>query len=112
MAKARPRSGSGTSGSGGSRSRWHREVTSSGTVAVHSRQACRTSAARWIGKNRSPAYSSRTGYSRISSAVTTPTPPPPRTAQNRSGSWPASARTRSPPGVTSSAAVTLLAASP
>ena len=53
-----------------------------------------------------------TGYSRISSAVTTPMPPPPRTAQNRSASWSASARTRSPPGVTSSAAVTLLAASP
>ena len=43
---------------------------------------------------------------------TTPMPPPPRTAQNRSGSWSASARTRSPSGVTSSAAVTLLAASP
>ena len=39
-------------------------------------------------------------------------PPAPRTAQNRSLSWSASARTRSPPGVTSSAAVTLLAASP
>ena len=87
-------------------------MTSSGTVPVHSRQARSTSAARWIGKNRSPAYSSLTGYSVISSAVTTPMPPPPRTAQNRSGSCSASARTRSPSGVTSSAAVTLLAAIP
>ena len=38
--------------------------------------------------------------------------PATRTAQNRSGSWSASARTKSPSGVTSSAAVTLLAASP
>ena len=113
MTKARPRNGPGTSGSGGNRRMWPIEVTSSGTARVHSRQACSTSAARWMGKNRSPAYSSRTGYSRISSAVTTPTlPPPPRTAQNRSLLWPASARTRSPPGVTSSAAVMLLAASP
>ena len=112
MTKARPRSGSGISGSGGSRRMGAREVTSSGTISVHSRQACSTSAARAIGKNRSPAYSSPTGYSRISSAVTTPTLPPPLTAQKRSGSWSASARTRSPPGVTSSAAVTLLAARP
>ena len=89
------------------------EVTSSGTVPVQTRQVCSTSALRWRGKNSTPAYNSRTGYSRISSAVTTPTlPPPPRIAQNRSGSWLASARTRSPYGVTSSAAVTLLAASP
>ena len=62
------------------------EVTSSGTVPVHARQACSTSAVRWIGKNNAPAYSSRTGYRLISSAVTTPTPPPPLTAQHRSGS--------------------------
>src|SRR6516165_4623230 len=105
--KARPRSGSGSCGAGGSRTRRPWEETSSGTVSVHARQACSTSAARWIGKNRFPAYRSRTGYNRISSAVTTPMPPPPRTAQNRSGSWPAPARTRSPSGVTSSAAVTL-----
>ena|SRR5215831_12147033 len=53
------------------------EVTSSGTVPVHRCHACSTSALRSIGKNRTPAYNSRTGYSRISSAVTTPAQPPP-----------------------------------
>jgi hypothetical protein len=89
------------------------EVTSSGTVSVHSRQARSTSELRLIGKNSTPAYTSRTGKSAISSAVTTPTlPPPPLTAQNRPGSWPASARAKRPSTVTSSTAVTLLAASP
>jgi hypothetical protein len=94
IAQARPRMNSGISGRDGSRRIRPMEVTSSGTVSVHWRQVWRTSAVRSIGKNSAPAYSSGTGYSIISIAVTTPTlPPPPLTAQNRSGSWSASART-------------------
>jgi hypothetical protein len=54
-AKLCPRSGSGTTGSGGNCSIRPTEVTSSGTVRVQSSQARRTSAERSQGKNIAPA---------------------------------------------------------
>ena len=57
----RPRSTSGISGIGGSCSRRPMEVTSSGTVRVHSAHAPSTSAARSIGQISQPANASVTG---------------------------------------------------
>ena len=60
-----------------------------------------------------PAYSSSTGWTTNSIAVTTPKlPPPPRSAQNRFGWCSASARTRLPSAVTTSSAVTALVCMP
>ena len=89
-------------------------VNSSGRpLWVSSRQACSTSSPATIGHHSSPPYTSLIGNSRSSIAVTTPKlPPPPRSAQNRSGSLNASARTSRPSAVTSSIASTLLADSP
>ena len=52
--KLRPRSGSGTSGSGGTLSSRHSEVTWFGTVFVHSLQALKTSSARSAGHSSAP----------------------------------------------------------
>jgi hypothetical protein len=91
----------------------HVDTTSSGTVSTHSRHPRITSLARSAGQNITPAYKSGTSNSLISIAVTTPKPPPPpRTAQNRSGSLSRSVHTRLPSAVTSSTAVTWLAARP
>ena len=113
IANERPRTGSGTSGSGGKWMMFAHEVISSGrpsSSAVHVR---RTSVVRSKPKNSAPAYSSRTGTTANSSAVTTPKfPPPPRSAQNSSGSCAASVRTRWPSAVTISIAVTALVCSP
>lgn len=80
---------------------------------VSSRHACRTSTPRSIGNLGPPAYTSVIGNSRSSIAVTTPKLlPPPRSAQNRSGSLSRSARTIRPSAVTTSIASTLLAARP
>jgi hypothetical protein len=62
---------------------------------------------RTICGSKLPLRSRGTARSTAPSAITTPRPPLPRTARNRSGSWPAPARTRSPSGVMSPAAVTL-----
>ena len=103
----------GRSGSRGKRSMRPTDVTSFGTVRTHSRHACSTSAARSIGKKRTPAFTSVNSNSRNSIAVTTPNePPPPRSAQKSSGSFSASTRRCTPSAVTSSIASTLLAASP
>ena len=89
------------------------DVISSGTPAVHSCQPCRTSLACSAGNNRAPAKISGNGNRSNSRAVTTPKlPPPPRSAQNRSGSFSASTRSCSPPAVTTSIAVTRLQARP
>jgi hypothetical protein len=50
----RPRSGSGSAGSGGSRSIATDVVASSVSVGAHSRQACRTAAVASAGKKRQP----------------------------------------------------------
>ena len=55
IVKARPRTSSGTSWRSGKRIMRATDVTWAGAVAVHSRQACRTSAARSGEKNRAPA---------------------------------------------------------
>ncbi len=109
----RPRSGSGIIGIGGSwRMRAH-EVTASGVVSVQAFQAVST---RWEsshGQISQPATTSSSGNRRISSEVTIPKlPPPPRSAQKRSGSVSASVRTRRPSGSTISTAVSALAARP
>ncbi len=57
----RPRSGAGTSGSGGTWRIRHSEVMSSGTVVVHSRQALKISSARSHGHAIAPAVSASTG---------------------------------------------------
>ena len=76
-------------------------------------QPCSTSPACSAGNKRAPAKISGNRSRSNSSAVTTPKlPPPPRTAQNRSGSFFASTRICSPPAVTSSIAVTRLQARP
>ena len=83
------------------------DVVSSGNPSVQARHSASTSAARSIGNQRMPAYTSRMGNSLNSIAVTTPKfPPPPRNAQNRSGSFSRSTRRRRPSAVTSSIAVT------
>ena len=89
-------------------------VSSSGTTPrVRSRQACSTSGPRSMGYHKMPAYSCVTGNSRSSRAVTMPKlPPPPRSAQNRSGSSSRSARRSWPSAVTTSIASTLLADRP
>jgi hypothetical protein len=111
--RLRPRIISGSSGSGGSRSTRSEVVTSSGAAAAQSRQRRSTGSSSVASQASSPAYAVAIGNSANSSAVTTPKlPPPPRSAQNRSGSWPASARTRLPSAVTSSIAVTLLVCRP
>jgi len=51
----RPRRNTGRSEIGGNWSSRPTDVTSSGTVSTHSRQAARTSAARSIGQNSTPA---------------------------------------------------------
>src|SRR5579871_4084406 len=103
ITKLLPRIGSGTSGKGGKRRIRPTDVTSYGTVSAQSRQQRNTSPARSTGQNIAPAYSSGVGYSSISIAVTTPKlPPPPRTAQNRSGWFSLSSRTNVPSEVTSS----------
>ena len=55
IANLPPRSGSGISSSGGNWRMRPTEVTSSGTVAVHSSHACSTSDDRSHGKKRTPA---------------------------------------------------------
>ena len=55
VTNARPRNGSGISGIGGICMIRAAEVTSSGTVAVHSRQAWSTSEERSHGQNIAPA---------------------------------------------------------
>jgi len=82
-----PRRGSGTSGIGGRRRIRADVVTAPGAVWVHARQAWRTSCAWAAGQKVDPAKTSAYGSRPISIAVTTPKlPPPPRRAQNRSGS--------------------------
>jgi hypothetical protein len=77
----------GRAAGAGNRSSRPQLAISSGTSAAQPRQACSTSRARSSGKNSSPAVASRNGMSRISSAVTAAKlPPPPRSAQNSSGS--------------------------
>ena len=89
------------------------DVTSAGAVSVQRAQAFMTSLARSKGKNSAPAYTSRIGNRANSIAVTTAKlPPPPRSAQNRSGSYSASTRRISPSAVTTSNARTWLSANP
>ena len=89
-------------------------VNSSGRpLRVSSCQACSTSLPASIGHHSSPAYTSVMLNSRNSIAVTTPKlPPPPRSAQNRSGSLAGSAHRNRPSAVTTSNFSTLLADSP
>ena len=54
MVTNRPRSGSGSAGSGGSRSIATEVVVSSDSVGAHSRQACRTAAVASAGKTTHP----------------------------------------------------------
>ena len=108
-----PRIGSGIIGSSGTDSSRSEVVSASGATAVTSRHTGRTSAARSSGKNIAPAVSSGSANRRNSIAVTTPKlPPPPRTAQNRSGSVSASTRRSTPSAVTMSTARTASAARP
>ena len=89
------------------------DVTSSSTVSVQRLYASSTSVARSIGHSIMPAYTDVISNSENSIAVTTPKlPPPPRSAQNRSGWLSASARTSVPSAVTISMATTLFAAMP
>ena len=109
----RPRRKSGSSGSGGSCMIRIEVVTESGASAVHSRQACSTSRARSHGNSIMPAYTLRIGISSNSIATTAPKlPPPPRSAQKRSGfSWREACSSR-PSAVTTSAESRRLAARP
>ena len=92
--------GSGSSSSGGNCRIRPTEVTSSGTVRVHSSHACSTSDDALPGEERARRRrprGSRTAAN--SSAVTTPKlPPPPRSAQNSSGSFSWSTRRSLPVG--------------
>ena len=108
-----PRTISGMSGIGGIAMSRMLVVTSRGASAAQRAHAFMISAPRSTGQAIIPAYTVATGYRRNSSAVTTPKlPPPPRTAQNSSGSWSASVRTWRPSAVTSSIATMLFVAMP
>ena len=108
MTISRPRSSSGSSGSGGIRISRIAVVTSSGAPAAHSVQAVSTRSACDRSHIMIPAWTSVIGNSLNSIAVTMPKlPPPPRSAQNSSGSFSRSVRTSVPSAVTSSIAVTL-----
>jgi DNA-binding SARP family transcriptional activator len=86
-ANARPRNGSGTSGIGGSCRTRATLVIISGKPSVSCCQVCMISAARSIGQNIAPANTSVIGNRSSSMSVTMPKlPPPPRKAQNSSGS--------------------------
>src|SRR5271166_3235861 len=94
---------SGMIGSGGAKCQEGNPPYSRGAPAMKSRKYRRTSAASSHSNSMSPAKISPTGWRRNSNSVTTPKfPPPPRSAQNRSGysvslavvMWP-SARTTS-----------------
>jgi hypothetical protein len=88
-------------------------LSSSGAVAAQSRYQASFSAASSAGKYTAPANTSAIGWRRNSSAVTTPKlPPPPRSAQKRSGLRSALAVTVRPSAVTTSARTTLSAAKP
>src|SRR5208337_2481805 len=89
--------------SGGAKCQEGNPPYSRGAPAMKSRKYRRTSAASSHSNSMSPAKISPTGWRRNSNSVTTPKfPPPPRSAQNRSGysvslavvMWP-SARTTS-----------------
>ena len=81
-------------------------------AAARSRCAAPRPRAR-TGRTARPRRGRRPRTTSNSIAVTTPKlPPPPRSAQNRSGSCSASTRTSSPSAVTSSSAVTALVCSP
>ena len=76
-------------------------LSSSGATAVQRPNAASSSGAAWPGKNRPPPYRRGTGIRSISSSVVTPKfPPPPRMAQNSSGSVSAVTSRGSPVAVT------------
>ncbi len=84
-------------------------VISSGAPGAQSAQSFSTSSLRSQGQASIPACASASGTISNSIAVTTPKlPPPPRSAQNRSGSLSASTRTRFPSALTISTAVIAL----
>ena len=81
----------------------HDVVAVSGAEVVHSRQAWTTSLARSHPKSIMPPVTFGTGTSSISRpTIAAYEPPPPRSAQNRSGSLSRSARTSRPSAVTTS----------
>ena len=99
-----PCTASGKKGSGGAwRATAHTE-SSSGAVSMKSRYCCSTEFAWSIPKTMRPLSSSGpTGWRRNSNRVTTPKlPPPPRSAQKRSGCSVALAWTICPSAVTTS----------
>ena len=111
-----PCSSSGMSGSSGRGDVARRRGRAPrGASRITSRNSCSSSraalgAVQRPGRRGPPA---RPGAARNSSAVTTPKlPPPPRSAQSRSGFSSADARTSSPSAVTSSAASRLSQARP
>ena len=109
----RPRSGSGTAGSGGTCVIENVALSSSGAASVRRRKACSNAGACSTGHTICPPKISATGKSASSIAVTIPNePPPPRIAQNSSGSVSASTVTSSPRAFTSSTARTEFAAWP
>ena len=113
IANERPRANAGTSGIGGKWMIDAHDISSSGSEGSSALHVRSTSAERSTSKNMAPAYSSSTGWTTNSIAVTTPKlPPPPRSAQNRFGWCWASARTRLPSAVTTSSAVTASACRP
>lgn len=109
----RPRNGAGTSSMSGTCRTRNDVVTASGALGAHSAQRLRTRCESFQSQTSQPAYADSIGNSRISSSVTTPRfPPPPRSAQKRSGLWSALAWVISPSATTSTTSVRLLVAMP
>src|SRR3954466_2687861 len=109
-----PCTDSGRKGTGGAVVRLTSDVSSSGIVSVSPRQLVMTVRAASGGKKSSPAMTvGPTWCSSNSNDVTMPKlPPPPRSAQNRSGLSVALACTSWPSDVTTSAPTRLSAAKP
>src|SRR4051794_3452662 len=109
-----PCTDSGRNGTGGAVVRLTTVVSSSGIDLVSSRQPVMTSYAASPGKNsRPPTTVGPTGCSSYSSDTAMPKfPPPPHSAQNRSGLLSALACTSRPSAVTTSTATRLSQVSP
>ena len=107
-------SSSGNSSTGGTVISAKKPLTSRGAWTMNSRQKRITSGVCSIGQNVGPAITvAPTGCVRNSNEVTTPKlPPPPRSAQNRSGCSSALACTCVPSASTTSAPIRLSIVSP